>query len=113
MSTLIPVVLLIVSIAVLFLPYNSRIDALLSGRIALYKQFYQSSGFSLLRNSVLENAMFDNGYLQSILAKGILFAGELMAIYIVIPLWVQKNPSRISVLTFSALCLIGFTETAL
>ena len=113
MSALIPVILLIVSIAVLFLPYNSRIDALLSGRILLYKQYYQLSGFSLLRDSELENSMFDNGYLQSILAKGILFAGELMAIYIVIPLWVKKNPSRISILTFSALCLIGFTETAL
>lgn len=68
-----PILCFIISYLIVILPYNFTLDSLLSGRIRLYKEFYNQAGITLLGNSTLENAMFDNSYLQALLAKGLIF----------------------------------------
>ncbi|MDG2545418.1 MULTISPECIES: hypothetical protein [Lactiplantibacillus] len=60
----------------------------------------------------LENAMFDNGYLQSLLAKGVIFTIQLL--FILTSMGWKINQLRIKdMLLFSMYIVIGFTETAL
>lgn len=107
-----PILLSAFSLFVLFLPINPLVDDILSGRIALYKQFFSDYGIGLLGHSALENAMFDNGYLQSLLSKGILFFVEQMFILTFI-FGNKKYYTYKSLILFLGYCLIGFTETAL
>lgn len=108
----IPGLLTILSIYVLFTPINNVLNELLSGRIQLYQSFYQEYGMHLLKTSELESAMFDNGYLQALLAKGILFLIELLIVY----LYILKSYSVYTVkqwILFIGYFAMGFTETAL
>lgn len=108
----IPGLLTILSVYVLFTPINNVLNELLSGRIQLYQSFYQEYGMHLLKTSELESAMFDNGYLQALLAKGILFLIELLIVY----LYILKSYSVYTVkqwILFIGYFAMGFTETAL
>ncbi|TDG69452.1 hypothetical protein C5L23_000914 [Leuconostoc fallax] len=108
----IPILLTVLSIYVLFTPINNVLNELLSGRIQLYQSFYQEYGIHLLKTSELESAMFDNGYLQALLAKGILFLIELLIVY----LYILKSYSVYTVkqwILFIGYFAMGFTETAL
>lgn len=71
--SMIPILYMLISIVIIKLPYNTVVDSFVSGRMSLYKQFFYESGVTLFGNASLENAMFDNGYLQALLAKGLLF----------------------------------------
>lgn len=75
--------------------------------------FFLISFYSLLQPySEWLNAMFDNGYLQSLLAKGVIFTIQLLFILISID-W-KVNRMRIKdILLFGMYISIAFTETAL
>lgn len=90
--------------------YSSSFNNILSGRLALYKQFYSYYGIHFLRQSALESAMFDNSYLQSIQSKGILYAAVLMGIYVKIGNFWNKVTWK-NELIFCCICTLGFTET--
>ena len=50
------------------------INSLLSGRILLYQSIYYDFGIHLIGNSAVKFTMLDTGYLQALIAKGILFS---------------------------------------
>ncbi|MFV0557790.1 MAG: hypothetical protein ACK5MW_04030 [Enterococcus sp.] len=105
-----PIILFILSLFVLWLPINDVVDELLSGRVTLYKSFFQNSGFTLLGNSQLETAMFDNSYLQMILTKGIVYSVFfLINMYIILSR--GKNKSELLSILLMMVLAIGFTET--
>ena len=108
----VPILLSIVSLLALFLPLNLTLNNILSGRLVLYKSFFNDYGINLLGQPLLEDAMFDNGYLQSLLSKGILFFAEQIFILVVV-FGHRRCYSYISLFIFVGYYLIGFTETAL
>lgn len=77
---IIPVILLAVSFFIIYLYQNPLLNSYLSGRPMLYKQFYDSAGISVFGNGGLEDAMFDNSYLQLLLSKGIVIRMMYIAI---------------------------------
>ncbi|WP_236695801.1 hypothetical protein [Weissella halotolerans] len=107
-----PIILTTISLILLFYPTNRVIDSLLSGRITLYKTFYQQYGIHLIGQSALEEAMLDNSYLQAIMSKGILFFLVLLFIIVVL-LGHKKSYTYRSLLLFMGYFLISFTETSL
>ncbi|MDF7668807.1 polysaccharide polymerase [Lactobacillus sp. ESL0703] len=109
---LIPIALFVLSLCTLFYQYSPLLNNMLSGRLALYKQFYSMYGIHLLKTPQLESAMFDNGYLQALLAKGIIFTVQLL--YILVMMGWQIKKMRIKdILIFTMYVLLGFTETSL
>lgn len=109
----IPIILSMISILIIFLPTNQLLNQILSGRIVLYKQFYNmNGGIHLLGNSLLENQMFDNSYLQSILAKGVLFFLVQMIIYYRI-LKNKRIYNYIQLLFVLCYFFMAYTETIL
>ncbi|WEV70710.1 polysaccharide polymerase [Lactobacillus sp. ESL0785] len=109
---LLPVAIFTISLCTLFYRYSPLLNNILSGRLALYKQFYSMYGIHLLKNPELESAMFDNGYLQALLAKGIIFTMQLLYILIMMG-WKIKKMRIKDILIFTMYVLIGFTETSL
>ncbi|MDF7639823.1 polysaccharide polymerase [Lactobacillus sp. ESL0791] len=109
---LIPVAIFAASLSTLFHPYSSSLDSILSGRLALYQQFYSVYGIHFLKTPQLEAAMFDNGYLQALLAKGIIFTIQLLYILIMMG-WKIKKMRIKDILIFTMYVLSGFTETSL
>lgn len=109
-----PIILTALSLVVLFLPRNSTLNRLFSGRQDLYQTFYNNiGGIKFLSSPILETAMFDNGYLHALLAKGTIFTYILLSIYTFI---LNRYSSRISILqslVVIAFFLIAFTETSL
>lgn len=107
-----PIIIFFMSLYMLLHPYSLWADSVLSGRLNLYQQFYATYGIHFLRTVELENAMFDNGYLQSLLAKGIIFTTQLLCILVSMG-W-KINQMRIKdMLLFGMYTAVGFTETAL
>lgn len=112
LTFLIPFLMTILSVYVLLSPLNVYIDNLLSGRVVLYKEFFDNYGIGLLGNDQLENSMFDNGYLQSLLSKGGLFFIEQLII--IVGLFSANKKYRCTtLLVLSGYYLLGFTETVL
>lgn len=109
---LLPLSVFTVSIDTLFSSKFDSFNSILSGRISLYRQFYAQYGVSMTKESALENAMFDNGYLQALLAKGWLFTILEMTIFMTI-LHGIKRLRVSSAVIYIAFFLVGFTETAL
>ena len=97
----------LISISLLLIPSNSYFDELLSGRITLYKSFFSTTGFTLFGNSTLEEAMFDNGYLQMLLSKGIIYT----AFFIIVVIGILKK--RINYTESSSWILIIFFTVAI
>lgn len=97
----------LISISLLLIPSNSYFDELLSGRITLYKSFFSTTGFTLFGNSTLEEAMFDNGYLQMLLSKGIIYT----ALFIIVVIGILKK--RINYNESSSWILIIFFTVAI
>ncbi|EOM07200.1 hypothetical protein U9U_01812 [Enterococcus faecium EnGen0260] len=97
----------LISISLLLIPSNSYFDELLSGRITLYKSFFSTTGFTLFGNSTLEEAMFDNGYLQMLLSKGIIYT----AFFIIVVIGILKK--RINYNESSSWILIIFFTVAI
>lgn len=110
--SLLPILALLISIYALFHSYSLGLDSILSGRLSLYQQFYSTYGIHFLKTPQLENAMFDNGYLQALLAKGIIFTVQLLCILILIG-WKVTQMRIKDMLLFGMYIAIGFTETAL
>ncbi|MHA5207194.1 polysaccharide polymerase [Oenococcus oeni] len=110
--SLTPIFLMGISLYILLHPYSDTLNTILSGRLALYQEYYQTYGVHLLGTHNLENAMFDSGYLQSLLSKGILFASQLMLILTWMG-WRLKSMSWKSAILLLAYFSLGFTETAL
>lgn len=109
---ILPILFLLISFYLLLQSYSEWLDVLLSGRLSLYQQFYDTYGINLLNTPELENAMFDNGYLQSLLAKGVIFTIQLL--FILISIGWKVNRMRIKdILLFVMYLSIAFTETAL
>lgn len=110
--SMLPFLFFFLSLVVLFQPINETINSLLSGRIELYKEFYSMYGIHFLKVPELENAMFDNGYLQALLAKGIIFTSQLLII-----LWymcfTQKKISIKAMCIYTMYLCVAFTETSL
>lgn len=52
---------------------DTKLDMLLSGRLALNKK-YLNSGFSLLGTDAFDNTYFDNSYVQMIVSKGLIYS---------------------------------------
>lgn len=109
---LLPILFFLISLYSLLHPYSEWLDALLSGRLSLYQQFYDTYGIHLLNTPELENAMFDNGYLQSLLAKGVIFTIQLLFILTSIGWKVDRMRIK-DILLFGMYISIAFTETAL
>ena len=109
-----PIILLILSLVILFIPNNELINLLFSGRQTLYQSFYDSiGGLKWLSSPELENAMFDNGYLHALLSKGIIFTMILIIIYTTILLICSKNMNYIQAIITVVFFMIAFTETSL
>ncbi|MCD5507263.1 polysaccharide polymerase [Lactobacillus delbrueckii subsp. lactis] len=109
---LLPILFFLISLYSLLHPYSEWLDALLSGRLSLYQQFYDTYGIHLLNTPELENAMFDNGYLQSLLAKGVIFTIQLLFILTSIGWKVDRMRIK-DILLFGMYISIAFTETVL
>ncbi|MBU9790282.1 polysaccharide polymerase [Lentilactobacillus sp. G22-6] len=107
-----PIIIFFISLYVLLHPYSLWADSILSGRLNLYQQFYATYGIHFLKTPELEYAMFDNGYLQSLLAKGIIFTTQLLCILVSMG-WKIKQMRIKDMLLFSMYIIVGFTETAL
>lgn len=112
-STILPILLFVLSLIVLYIPENQTLNILFSGRQALYKTFYHSvDGLHWLASPELEDAMFDNGFLHALLAKGGLFASMVLIIYT----WLIRQYRQIDYIqAISIVCffMIAFTETTL
>lgn len=109
-----PTGLFLISLLVLFSPPNQMLNTLFSGRQALYQQFYkQIGGLKWLASSSLENAMFDNGYLQALLSKGMLFSMLALILFIwIICMYIHKI-DYIQFIVLFVFFAIAFTETTL
>lgn len=107
-----PLVCGLVSYSLIFLPFNYELDRLLSGRIVLYKSYYQQSGFTLFGFSFLEDAMIDNAYIQSLLSKGLVFSLLFLIIFSII-IRKNKNLSRIDSIIIIGFFSAGLAETML
>ncbi len=95
------IVSLLISLALLFMPINNNINDLLSGRQILYQNFYDyNGGIKFLGNKQLESNMFDNGYLQALLSKGMIFFIILICVFFII---LKENSKYI---TFGTLFLV-------
>ncbi|WP_257614490.1 hypothetical protein [Oenococcus oeni] len=110
--SLTPIFLMGISLYVLLHPYSDQLNTILSGRLVLYQEYYQTYGIHFLRTEALENAMFDSGYLQSLLSKGIFFSTQLMLILTWMGWHVKRMSWKSAILLLSYFAL-GFTETAL
>ncbi|MQW22632.1 MULTISPECIES: hypothetical protein [unclassified Lactococcus] len=109
---LLPIVLSAISFAMLKLPINERLDSLLSGRISLYQMIYYEFGIHLLGNSASKSTMLDTGYLQAMIAKGILFTLFLAISFYIILFKSRKNQTRVDMLVIAVYFLVAFTETS-
>lgn len=108
-----PIVLFLVSLSFIITHnYSDTLNSLLSGRLALYRNFYATYGIHFLSTPQLENAMFDNSYLQALLSKGIFFCSALLVIYVKLALF-SKRMTWKSCLLYLTIILLGITETAL
>ncbi|WP_125708801.1 hypothetical protein [Companilactobacillus zhongbaensis] len=106
-----PLFLLLASSLLIIYSNNEFLNLHLSGRPVLYRQFFDSSGITLFGNSSLESEMFDNGYLQMFLSKGLItFVGYLMAMWRLI--FSHKVNFRIFIVLM-ALYFCAVTETIL
>lgn len=106
-----PLFLLGISFMMIQFYQNPTLNTYLSGRPTLYKQFYDSNGISLFGSLDLEDAMFDNSYLQLLLSKGLVIG----VMYIVIMFRFVKNNYinlRFAIL-LAVFYVSGITETLL
>lgn len=110
--TVLPLLLLIISYSLLKLPINQYINSLLSGRLALYQEIYSTFGIHLIGNNDVKNTMLDTAYLQSLLAKGILFTLFLFVTFFFIFFLKRKTQTRLQSLVIMMYFLIAFTETS-
>ncbi len=108
---LFPAILLLISSLLIVYSNNEFLNIHLSGRPVLYRQFFDSSGITLFGNPSLENDMFDNGYLQMLLSKGLItFIGYFLAMWRLIS--THKVNLRVFIILM-ALYLCAVTETVL
>lgn len=106
-----PLFLLLISSLLIVYSNNQFLNLHLSGRPVLYRQFFDSSGITLFGNPSLENDMFDNGYLQMFLSKGLItFIGYFLAMWRLIS--THKVNLRVFIILM-ALYLCAVTETVL
>ncbi|WP_195918918.1 hypothetical protein [Lactococcus lactis] len=110
--TVLPLLLLIISYSLLKLPINQYLNSLLSGRLSLYQEIYSTFGIHLIGNNDVKNTMLDTAYLQSLLAKGILFTLFLFVTFFFIFFLKRKTQTRLQNLVIMMYFLIGFTETS-
>lgn len=110
--TVLPLLLLIISYSLLKLPINQYLNSLLSGRISLYQEIYSTFGIHLIGNNDVKNTMLDTAYLQSLLAKGILFTLFLLVTFFFIFFLKRKTQTRLQSLVIMMYFLIAFTETS-
>lgn len=107
-----PLLLLIVSIWLISQSNNATLNSLLTGRPALYKQYFDLAGITVWGNKIIENKMLDNSYLSMLLGKGIVFTG----LYIITLMYLVISAKKISFRTYIVLMLFfiyGLTETML
>lgn len=105
-------VLLVASYSLVKVPINAAMDVLLSGRITLYQSIYNEFGIHLIGNSAAKDTMLDTGYLQSLIAKGILFTLFLFISFLVIFFNQKEKQTRLQALIIATYFLIAFTETS-
>ncbi|MFK5236766.1 hypothetical protein ACI3SI_17485, partial [Lactococcus lactis] len=110
--TVLPLLLLIISYSLLKLPINQYLNNLLSGRLSLYQEIYSTFGIHLIGNNDVKNTMLDTAYLQSLLAKGILFTLFLFVTFFFIFFLKRKTQTRLQSLVIMMYFLIAFTETS-
>lgn len=106
-----PLLFLGISFLIMWESKNPIINSYLSGRPTLYKQFFDMGRITLLGNSIFENAMFDNGFLQMLLSKGVI---TFLVYILVVMRWI--NGHKITYKSFfvlGSLFLCGITETVL
>lgn len=102
-------ILTVVSYSLVFLPINNDLDQLLSGRITLYHQYFNSLGVHLLNNPLSDNTMLDSSYIQMILSKGLIFT-----VFFIISLFlILKSKSKLGKTLALAYILSAFTETTI
>jgi len=105
-----PIICLIISFILVLTPYNVIFNELLSGRLALYQSFYNEFGLTLLGSSELEDAMFDNAYLQALLAKGIMFTCLLMFTFFLLIIRL-RHLEKLDAILILAYFICGMAET--
>lgn len=110
--SLYPTILSVFSIALVYLPYRPEIDAIFSGRIKLYKEFYYRSDLSLFGDSALESAMIDNSYIHGILTKGVLFFLVYLFIFFIL-LRSNKYMTRNDAIVIIGFFTVGLAKTML
>ena len=100
------------SYSLLKLPINQYLNNFLSGRLSLYQEIYSTFGIHLIGNNDVKNTMLDTAYLQSLLAKGILFTLFLFVTFFFIFFLKRKTQTRLQSLVIMMYFLIAFTETS-
>ncbi|MDR3240568.1 MAG: hypothetical protein LBT37_00160 [Lactobacillaceae bacterium] len=96
----------------LTVPPEPQLNNLLSGRITLWQTFYHRTGIHFLGTPSLEYAMFDNGYLQMMLSKGLYFLVLFMSIQIYL-ITSMKKMTVATAIAFAGYLIVGVTETSL
>lgn len=86
------------SFALVVLPINQDLNALLSGRLDLYEFYRTTLGVHLLYNPLTENTMLDNSYIQMVLAKGIIFTIFFMISLLIILKTNQPHARRLALI---------------
>ncbi|MBA5850031.1 hypothetical protein H2684_01690 [Clostridium sp. cel8] len=106
-----PVVFTILSLLITEKFYNSSLNRLLSGRLLIFHNAITQYKISLFGNSLIENMMFDNAYLQILLSKGIIYSClfAILFFYLIIS---KTNMTYRNVLVISAYCIMGLMETS-
>ena len=95
-----PTISLLASLTLPLLAQNTQINNLLTGRPAIAAVFLnQKNAISFLGNIDVENSVFDNGYLHTLIAKGVIFE----TIFLVLLFVIFSNPKHISKASFTVL----------
>jgi hypothetical protein len=107
-----PVALTVISFSMSLLSTDSTLNTLLSGRPVIYANLLdQYSVFAPFGTHAVEGDIVDSGYIQLVLAKGLILAAiYLLTLTITIA---RSRPSRRSVLVLGAFLSLSLAETAL
>ncbi|MFD1441645.1 hypothetical protein [Lacticaseibacillus hegangensis] len=110
---LVPWIFLVMSILTLYIPWiQQRFDALLSGRISIYRMYFNQFGIHVFGTQNSSITMIDNSYIQMLITKGTLFTILLMFVFTMVILSRKYLSLTLAAIIF-AFFFLGMSETIL